>query len=133
VDLRCYSLVSLRSDGKIALRLVDLGGFYHEWDIDSLPWDVVNPIKMGDDHPDVVDRALIDAITNRALSSSIASQPAASAAVLTFLYLYMIMTHDNERYGVYLKLRYFMFIAYMILLDLHSTSLHVLHYQLELV
>ncbi|KAI0067391.1 cystathionine beta-lyase [Artomyces pyxidatus] len=97
VDLRCYGLTSPRHDGKVALRFSDLGDFYHEWVLDDLPWDAVTSIGVGDQHPELLDQKLIEAIQKRALPSLLDSNASAKAAAVTFLYLYMIMAQKAER------------------------------------
>lgn len=98
VGLRCYGLFSPRHDSKIALRLLDLGNFSHEWVIDDLPWDAVTSVGVGDPHPDALDQRLVDAIQQRGLPSNIDQNTQAKGAAITFLYLYMVMAHGGERY-----------------------------------
>ncbi|KDQ53198.1 hypothetical protein JAAARDRAFT_197679 [Jaapia argillacea MUCL 33604] len=95
VDLRCYGLTTPRHDGKLSVRFCDLNDFYHEWDIDGLPWDAVTPVEVGGEHPDSVDQKLVDAISNRALPSGAQSKP--RAASLAFLYMYMSLIHGGEK------------------------------------
>ncbi len=97
VGLRCYGLSSPRHDGKIALRLIDLDNFSHEWVLDDLPWDAVTSVGVGDPHPDALDQPLVDAIQQRGLPSNIDQNAQAKAAAVAFLYLYMVMTHGGER------------------------------------
>ncbi|KAH7106493.1 cystathionine beta-l [Auriculariales sp. MPI-PUGE-AT-0066] len=101
VDLRCYGLTSPRNDGRLSLSLPDItGGFYHEWDLEKdLPWDSVTSISIGDVHPAVLDARLVDAITQRALPSSIEvpEKRRARESVIAFLYLYMSMQHGDEK------------------------------------
>jgi len=90
VDLRCYGLTGSRYDSKVSVNFVDLGNFYQEWDIASLPWDAASYVPPGTDHPDELDTKLLDAISARALSpSSSHDNPTGRNAALTFLYLYM--------------------------------------------
>ena len=97
VGLRCYGLFSPRHDGKIALRLIDLDNFSHEWVLDDLPWDAVTSVSVGDPHPDALDQRLVDAIQQRGLPTNIDQNLQAKAAAVTFLYLYMVMAHGGER------------------------------------
>lgn len=75
----------------------DIDNFYHEWDVEALPWDVVTPVPVGDKHPEVLDQKLIDAITEGPLSGIEVDKKQARAAALTFLYLYLILAHGGER------------------------------------
>ncbi|KAF8150764.1 cystathionine beta-lyase [Crassisporium funariophilum] len=94
VDLRCYGLTSPRSDGKVSVHLHDMDNFYHEWDIDSLPWDAVTP--AGDEHPEDLDHRLVDALNEGVLSGLSEEQKAIRGASLAFLYLYMILARTDR-------------------------------------
>ncbi|EJD06757.1 cystathionine beta-lyase [Fomitiporia mediterranea MF3/22] len=94
VDLRCYGLTAPRHDNKVSVRFSDLDDYYHEWDINSLPWDAATHVPPGTNHPDTLDPKLIEAISSRALPVSIHDVPTARNAALTFLYLYMTLAHD---------------------------------------
>ncbi|THH10897.1 hypothetical protein EW145_g1028 [Phellinidium pouzarii] len=96
VDLRCYGLTTPRHDKKISVHFADLGGYSHEWDIDSLPWSAASPISPGSNHPDTLDAELIDAISTYSLPVATHDVPAARNAALTFLYLYMSLAHDES-------------------------------------
>lgn len=87
------------------MNFVDLGNFYHEWDIDSLPWDAASPIPPNTDHPETLDPKLMDAISTGALPTSTHNDPTARNAALTFLYLYMKMCHDSHRPSVHFSAR----------------------------
>ncbi|KAF9532585.1 cystathionine beta-lyase [Crepidotus variabilis] len=97
VDLRCYGLATPRNDGKISVHLHDIGNLYHEWDVDSLPWDAVTPIGVGQVHPDELDQKLLNALTQRALGGIDDEQKAAKVSAMVFLYLYMILSRDEDR------------------------------------
>ncbi|KAF9466537.1 cystathionine beta-lyase [Collybia nuda] len=97
VDLRCYGLTSPRKDGRLSVHFIDIENFYHEWDIESLPWDAVTPIRTGEHHPDNLDQKLINAITEGPLSSLDEAKKNALAASLAFLYMYMALSKDEER------------------------------------
>lgn len=58
----------------------------------------MTPIDPADQHPESLDETLIDAISSRALTDPIDSQPKARPAATTFLYLYMMLAHGEERY-----------------------------------
>ena len=97
VDLRCYGLTTQRSDNKISLNLPDLDQWSHTWDIDALPWDAVTPIRVGEDHPPLLDPRLVDAITSKALPESVEYNRAKSSAI-SFLYLYMSLRYADHKY-----------------------------------
>ncbi|THH18123.1 hypothetical protein EW146_g2813 [Bondarzewia mesenterica] len=105
VDLRCYGLTSPRHDGKIDIHFADIGDFRHEWVLDDLPWDAATSVGVGDEHPELLDLRLVDAISKRALPDTIESNPNAKMAAVAFLYLYMVMAHGGERpsFGVSLR------------------------------
>ena len=102
VDLRCYGLVTQRSDNRISLNLPDLDQWSHTWDIDTLPWDAVTPIQVGEDHPPLLDPRLIDAITLRALPESVETLKynRAKSSAISFLYLYMSLRYTDHKYVV---------------------------------
>lgn len=95
VDLRCYGLATPRNDGKVSVHFTDIDNFYHEWDIDSLPWEAVTPIPTGEDHPDVLNQLLMDAIAAGPLGS-FDEEPKAKAAALAFLYMYLALGHSKR-------------------------------------
>ncbi|KAL4252293.1 GHMP kinase family protein [Abortiporus biennis] len=95
VDLRCYGLTSPRDDGKISVRFMSINNFYHEWNIDELPWDAVTPIPPGENPPDVLDQKLIDAIIKRALTPPEQLPPKTHGAALAFLYVYLSTTYGS--------------------------------------
>ncbi|EPQ52753.1 cystathionine beta-l [Gloeophyllum trabeum ATCC 11539] len=97
VDLRCYGLTTPRHDGKLSVQFCDIENFYHEWDINNLPWDAVTTIQVGQEHPEQLDQTLMEAISTRALPASIDAAPKARGAATAFLYLYMILAHGGER------------------------------------
>lgn len=66
--------------------------------MNDLPWDSVTAVDVGNEHPENLDEKLIDAITSRALSPALDTQPKARVAALAFLYLYMTLAHGGERY-----------------------------------
>ncbi|KAI0346577.1 cystathionine beta-lyase [Trametopsis cervina] len=97
VDLRCYGLATPRSDNKISVAFTNISNFYHEWDIDKLPWDAVTPVTPGEKHPDALDQRLLDAINERALPPAHEMVPKSHPAALAFLYLYMVLSHSKRR------------------------------------
>ncbi|KAG6909949.1 hypothetical protein DXG01_014218 [Tephrocybe rancida] len=96
VDLRCYGLTTPRNDGKISVHLHDIDNFYHEWDIEALPWNAVTPVAAGDEHPEELDQKLIVAISEGPLKG-LEGKRAAFAAALAFLYLYLTLAHAEQR------------------------------------
>lgn len=96
MDLRCYGLTSPRYDKKVSVQFKDLGDFYYEWNIDSLPWDSASPILPGQNHADTLNSKLIDAISTHALQGLSNVSPSARNAALTFLYLYMTLVFDPK-------------------------------------
>lgn len=97
MDLRCYGLATPRNDGKLSVHFNDIENFYHEWDLDTLPWDDVTPVPAGSEHPEVLDQKLIDAISAGPLKGIDANRKSAKAASLAFLYMYLILAKDGER------------------------------------
>ncbi|PSR88981.1 hypothetical protein PHLCEN_2v4943 [Hermanssonia centrifuga] len=96
VDLRCYGLTSPRHDNRISVHLTNIDNFYHEWDLDALPWDSVVSVLPGEEHPETLDQRLVDAINTRVLSAE-NMPPKSYAAALAFLYLYMTLTRGETR------------------------------------
>ncbi|KAI0661562.1 cystathionine beta-lyase [Cubamyces menziesii] len=97
VDLRCYGLTSPRYDNKVSVHFKDINDYKHEWDVDDLPWDAVNSIPKGEDHPDTLDMRVIEAIKARALPPESEMPPKTHAAAVAFLYLYMMMSVGGHR------------------------------------
>ncbi|KAG2017833.1 cystathionine beta-lyase [Coprinopsis cinerea AmutBmut pab1-1] len=97
VDLRCYGLTTPRTDNKLSAHFKDLGNFYHEWDIDSLPWDALTPIPPGEEHPEELDQRLIEALSQSVLAELGDENKQARAATLAFLYLYMTLARGQHR------------------------------------
>lgn len=97
VDLRCYGLTTPRTDNKLSVHFSDIDNFYHEWDIQNLPWDSVTPIPVGGTHPEELDQRLVEAITSTALAELGEDKKAARAASLAFLYLYMALAKGDRR------------------------------------
>ncbi|KAG6861995.1 hypothetical protein C0995_008182 [Termitomyces sp. Mi166 len=96
VDLRCYGLTTPRNDGKLSVHFHDIEGFYHEWDIEALPWDSVTPIAADDEHPEALDQKLITAISEGPLKE-LEGECTAFAASLVFLYMYLILSEAGRR------------------------------------
>jgi hypothetical protein len=85
-------------DGKVSLHLPDLNDWAHSWEIESLPWDAVTPLRNGEDHGTILDPRLMDAIAMRALPSSVELPDyiRAKAACTAFLYLYMSIRQEGK-------------------------------------
>lgn len=97
VDLRCYALVSLRTDGMISLNIPDVENFSHTWNVQTdLPWDSVMPVRRGDAHGPSLDQRLMDAIISKSLPASVLDERSrARAATIAFLYIYMTLADDS--------------------------------------
>ncbi|KAJ6570174.1 Cys/Met metabolism PLP-dependent enzyme-domain-containing protein [Mycena vulgaris] len=96
VDLRCYGLTTPRNDGKLSVHFADINDFYHEWDIESLPWDAVTSLPAGEEHPDTLDQVLIDAICAGPLKDLGEEAKHAKTAGLAFLYMYLMLSHPRR-------------------------------------
>ncbi|ORX34655.1 cystathionine beta-lyase [Kockovaella imperatae] len=91
VDLRCFGVLSPRSDSKVALEVPDLN-VEAEWDISALPWNLL-PVHI-DGSRRVADKEL-DPPLLAAIESLITSNDVANPAIgsqLAFLYLYMVIS-----------------------------------------
>jgi hypothetical protein len=66
--------------------------------LDNLPWDAVTPVDVGSEHPEIIDEKLLNAIASRALGGAFKHHSGAKGAASAFLYLYMILAHEGERY-----------------------------------
>ncbi|TFK27161.1 cystathionine beta-lyase [Coprinopsis marcescibilis] len=97
VDLRCYGLTTPRTDGKLSVHFTDIGDFYHEWNVDDLPWDALTPIPPGEVHPDELDQRLIEALSLTVLARLGGEKEQAKNASLAFLYLYMTLSRGSYR------------------------------------
>ncbi|KAJ7220502.1 cystathionine beta-lyase [Mycena pura] len=95
VDLRCYGLATPRNDGKLSVHLADIDNFYHEWDIAALPWNAGTRIAAGEEHPDVLDQALMDAISAGPMGNIDDTAKHAKTASLAFLYMYIQLGRDR--------------------------------------
>lgn len=98
VDLRCYGLATPRNDGKLSVHFTDIDNFYHEWDVDSLPWEAVTPIALGEEPPEVLNEKLVDALNKGPLGHLDDTQSASRGAGLAFLYLYMTLSNVQDQY-----------------------------------
>ncbi|THV02878.1 cystathionine beta-l [Dendrothele bispora CBS 962.96] len=88
VDLRCYGLTAPRDDNKLSVHFHDIDNFYHEWDIDKLPWDLISSLPRNEDHPEELDQQAIEALQQGPLNEIGDDKPQARAAALAFLYMY---------------------------------------------
>ncbi|KAK2460918.1 hypothetical protein APHAL10511_007388 [Amanita phalloides] len=105
VDLRCYGLATPRHDDKLSVHFRDIDNFYREWDINSLPWNAVTPIPEGEEHPEVLDHTLIDALNSSVLKALESEGKQAHAASLAFLYIYMKLAKHDARPALDFKAR----------------------------
>ncbi|KAK0469897.1 cystathionine beta-lyase [Desarmillaria tabescens] len=97
VDLRCYGLTTPRFDGKISVHFTDIDNFYYEWTIDDLPWHVVKPIAIDEEHPEILDQVLVDALNSGPLKDLTEAQKHARVASIAFLYMYLVLTRGDVR------------------------------------
>ena len=100
VDLRCYSVLSARSDNKVALEAPNLNADI-EWDISSLPWNLL-PVATPGGPKKVADKELDSALL-QAIESVVGEQEVGKkglAASVAFLYLYMVMAGSNSNASV---------------------------------
>lgn len=93
VDLRCYCLAEARRDGKLSLNLPDIA-FEATWEIDDLPWDLVEPSSKAPRADSVPDAELLALFADKYVDKV---QPAAVQAAQAFLYLYMNLS-EGKRY-----------------------------------
>jgi hypothetical protein len=77
------------------VKFTDIDNFYREWEVDDLPWDAVSPVPIGEEHPELLEQGLVDAIASRALDGSPSSS--AKNAAIAFLYMYMTLAHSGQR------------------------------------
>ncbi|KAF8624533.1 hypothetical protein AX15_005842 [Amanita polypyramis BW_CC] len=105
VDLRCYGLATPRHDAKFSVHFRDINNFFREWDINSLPWDAVTPTPAGEEHPDLLDHTLIDALDNGILKTLESEEKQAYKASLAFLYVYMKLAKPDARPALDFKVR----------------------------
>ena len=99
VDLRCYGHALLRNDGKLSLKLPDLDKFEHVWDVElDLPWDAAIRVTPGTQPPEVLDQALMDAISLKTIPTSAGKDERIVAPCVAFLYLYMSLAADEHRH-----------------------------------
>ncbi|CAK5274208.1 unnamed protein product [Mycena citricolor] len=94
VDLRCFGLATPRNDGKVSVHFTDIDNFYHEWDVNSLPWDAVKPVQ---EHGDALDQALLDAISAGPLQDIELSTKHSRSASQAFLYLYLTIGYARRQ------------------------------------
>jgi hypothetical protein len=90
VNLRCYAILSPRSDDKVALEVPNLS-FEGEWEISTLPW---NLLPFGSDRAKreagkELETPLLSAI-EEVVTRSETGRTGINAGV-AFLYLYMVM------------------------------------------
>ncbi|KAF7312172.1 Cystathionine beta-lyase [Mycena indigotica] len=104
IDLRCYGLATPRDDAKLSVHFADIDNFYHEWDIEELPWHAGIPLAAGEEHPELLDQALVDAINMGPLRHISDLAKHAKIAALAVLYIY-IQVGRNKRPAVNLATR----------------------------
>jgi len=77
----------------------DIDNFYHEWDIDKLPWSSISSLAANEEHPEELDQHLIDVLQQGPLNEIGDNKPQARAAALAFLYMYAKLA-GSHRYCV---------------------------------
>jgi hypothetical protein len=95
VNLRCFAVLSPRSDSKIALEFPYIN-LETEWDISSLPWSLL-PVgtQSGKREADTeLDQALIQGIEG--VANAELGGKHGFAAQLAFLYLYMTICGSRD-------------------------------------
>ncbi|WVQ76274.1 cystathionine beta-lyase [Cryptococcus sp. DSM 104548] len=91
VNLRCFSVLSPRSDGKVALDVPNIG-VELEWDIHSLPWGLL-PVHSRSEKRVAdkdLDAALLQAVEG-AVNQHVEVGETGIGAAVAFLYLYMVI------------------------------------------
>ena len=63
----------------------------------------MTPIPTGEEHPEVLDQALINALNNSVLKTLESERKQAHAASLAFLYIYMKLAKPDARYVVSIR------------------------------
>jgi len=95
VNLRCFAVLSPRADGKVGLEVPDVGAEM-EWDIASLPW---NLLPLGNQKPKTqvdkdLDPELLSAI-EKVVDNGHRDKRELGSAV-AFLYLYMTIGGSDQ-------------------------------------
>jgi hypothetical protein len=100
VNLRCYAALTPRSDDKVALEVPNLG-LEMEWDINSLPWNLLPVRQSGSDGSERrladkdLDPPLLEAIEESVKAGNVSLKSALGAAV-AWLYLYMTIAGSES-------------------------------------
>ncbi|SNX86686.1 related to cystathionine beta-lyase [Melanopsichium pennsylvanicum] len=95
VNLRCYTSVSPREDGKISLDLPDLG-VIHTWNISELPWAAVpKSIQGGSSVPGLLDKDFVSAI-EKVVGNTVNESERSHAASIAFLILFMCIAGQTD-------------------------------------
>lgn len=98
VNLRCYAVLSPRSDGKVGLEAPDLA-LDAEWDIASLPWNLLPLSARENGHraDKDLEAPLISAIEDIVhLAAGPTGEKRAIGAGVSWLYLYMAMAGSPD-------------------------------------
>ncbi|WVF66200.1 cystathionine beta-lyase [Kwoniella sp. CBS 6097] len=91
VNLRCFAVLSPRSDGKVGLEVPDIG-VELEWEISKLPWNLL-PVHSNT-HRHVADKDLDPALLQAVegiVNDHVEVGKTGTGACVAFLYLYMVM------------------------------------------
>lgn len=95
VDLRCFSVLSPRRDGKIGLEVPNIG-VELEWEISKLPWNLLPVHANGERHvaDQELDTALLQAVEG-AVNTHVEVGKTGIGACVAFLYLYMMISGEE--------------------------------------
>lgn len=95
VDLRCFSVLSPRRDGKIGLEVPNIG-VELEWEISKLPWNLLPVHTNGERHvaDQELDTALLQAVEG-AVNTHVEVGKTGIGACVAFLYLYMMISGEE--------------------------------------
>ncbi|WVQ80370.1 cystathionine beta-lyase [Cryptococcus sp. DSM 104549] len=90
VNLRCFGVLSPRSDGKVGLEVPDVG-VELEWEISKLPWGLLPVHSKSERHvaDKELDPALLEAVEG-AVNTHVEVGKTGIGACVAFLYLYMV-------------------------------------------
>ncbi|AAW46333.1 hypothetical protein CNBK1800 [Cryptococcus deneoformans B-3501A] len=95
VDLRCFSVLSPRRDGKVGLEVPNIG-VELEWEISKLPWNLLPVHANGGRHvaDKELDTALLQAVEG-AVNTHVEVGKTGIGACVAFLYLYMMISGEE--------------------------------------
>lgn len=68
-----------------------------------MPWNAATPLPAGEEHPELIDQDLVDALNHSVLEPLLSEKKRAHAASLAFLYMYMKLSKPDGRSVVHLS------------------------------